>query len=172
MKTDRMKNLIACCLLAAAYVPSTAIAQDVIRQQSCQTTGVQQQIDSLKQYYSSNGFSLVREASMQMESQYEMPIIVPLTQGEWYSFVYVGNPESRLHEVRMYDYTEKMVVYRKNLRKDISPNVINFTYEPQSSEYHIIKPVQVHNKEKNLCGYVMLFKRTSKEAVTTVSNPQ
>jgi hypothetical protein len=163
-----MKNLIiTASLLAASICTHSVQAQDLIRQQSCQTNTVQHQIDSLKRYYSSNGFSLMREASMQMESQYEMPIIVPLTQGEWYSFVYVGNPESRLHEVRMYDYMEKMVIYRKNLKKDVSANVINFTYEPASSEYHIIKPVQIHNKQKDLCGYVMLFKRTDKRTAVT-----
>lgn len=163
-----MKNLIiTTSLLAACICTNPVLSQDLIRQQSCQTNTVQHQIDSLKRYYSSNGFSLMREASMQMESQYEMPIIVPLTQGEWYSFVYVGNPESRLHEVRMYDYMEKMVIYRKNLKKDASANVINFTYEPASSEYHIIKPVQIHNKQKDLCGYVMLFKRTDKRTAAT-----
>ncbi|KYP13952.1 hypothetical protein [Flavihumibacter sp. CACIAM 22H1] len=163
-----MKNLIiTATLVVGSLCTSSVRAQDHIRQQSCQTSTVQHQIDSLKRYYSSHGFSLMREASMQMESQYEMPIIVPLTQGEWYSFVYVGNPESKLHEVRMYDYMEKMVIYRKNLKKDVSANVINFTYEPASSEYHIIKPVQVHNKQKDLCGYVMLFKRTDKRTATT-----
>lgn len=163
-----MKNLITTATLLVACICTQSVqAQDLIRQQTCQTNTVQHQIDSLKRYYSSNGFSLMREASMQMESQYEMPIIVPLTQGEWYSFVYVGNPESRLHEVRMYDYMEKMVIYRKNLKKDASANVINFTYEPASSEYHIIKPVQIHNKQKDLCGYVMLFKRTDKRTAAT-----
>ncbi|WP_290791244.1 hypothetical protein [Flavihumibacter sp. UBA7668] len=163
-----MKNLITTATFLVACICTHSVqAQDLIRQQSCQTNTVQHQIDSLKRYYSSNGFSLMREASMQMESQYEMPIIVPLTQGEWYSFVYVGNPESRLHEVRMYDYMEKMVIYRKNLKKDASANVINFTYEPASSEYHIIKPVQINNKQKDLCGYVMLFKRTDKRTATT-----
>jgi len=163
-----MKNLIFSALtMAAIALTGTTQAQDLIRQQTCQTQSVQHQIDSLKRYYSAHGFSLMREASMQMESQYEMPIIVPLTQGEWYSFVYVGNPESRLHEVRMYDYMEKMVIYRKNLKKDPSANVINFTYEPVASEYHIIKPVQINNKQKDLCGYVMLFKRTDKRTATT-----
>lgn len=163
-----MKNLIFSALVLLVITSSeTTQAQELIRQQSCQSQAVQHQIDSLKRYYSSHGFSLMREASMQMESQYEMPIIVPLTQGEWYSFVYVGNPESRLHEVRMYDYMEKMVIYRKNLKKDPTANVINFTYEPASSEYHIIKPVQIHNKQKELCGYVMLFKRTDKRTADT-----
>lgn len=161
-----MKNLIYTALLSAALSYNSVQAQGLIRQQTCQTNLVQQQIDSLKQYYTSHGFSLLREASMQMESQYEMPIIVPLTQGEWYSFVYVGNPESRLHEVRMYDYMEKMVIYRKNLKKDVSANVINFTYESAASEYHVIKPVQVNNKQKDLCGYVMLFKRTDKGSIS------
>lgn len=134
-------------------------AQETIRQESCDISGYKKQIDSLSDYYQSNGFTLIRETSMKMESQYEMSIILPLNKGEWYSFVYIGDPGSRLFEVRMYDFTEKMVIYKKNLWGDTDGNIINFTYEPIASEYHHLKLVQVHKKKKTLCGYVMLFKR-------------
>jgi hypothetical protein len=42
---------------------------------------------------------------------------------------------------------------------DVDGNVISYSYIPQFSEYHMMKPVQVNKKKKNLCGYVMLLKR-------------
>ena len=63
-----MKNLIFSALtMAAIALTGTIQAQDIIRQQTCQSQSVQHQIDSLKRYYSAHGFSLMREASMQME---------------------------------------------------------------------------------------------------------
>ena len=56
---------------------------------------------------------LLKEASVTMQSEYELPVIVPLTQGSWYQFIFVGDYTSKLYEVRMYDWDEKMVVYQK-----------------------------------------------------------
>lgn len=136
-------------------------AQDVIRQQACEGNPYEATVDSLKLFYGSQGFSVLREASMTMESEYEMPIVLPMNEGTLYQFIFVGDPSSRLYEVRMYDYTEKQVVYKKNLWGDIDGNIISFNYVPGTTEYHMIKPVQVNKHKKRLCGYVILLKKTS-----------
>lgn len=105
---------------------------------------------------------MVKEASVTMESEYELPVVVPLTQGSWYQFVFIGDPESKLYEVRMFDWSERQVVYQKKMWGDVDGNVIRYDYIPRSSEYHMIKPVQVNKKKKkNLCGYVMLLKKVA-----------
>jgi hypothetical protein len=159
-----MKNLFLCkCLLTSALylLSGNLFSQDIIRQQSCDGNPYQDEVDSLKQFYSSQGYSVLREASMTMESEYEMPIVLPMTQGVWYQFVFIGDPTSRLYEVRMYDFTEKQVIYKKNMWGDVDGNIISFQYIPQASEYHMIKPVQVNKNKKKMCGYVMLLKKTS-----------
>jgi hypothetical protein len=140
----------------------TSFSQDVIRLQSCSNDMIQHQADSLKNMYSHDGFVLLKEASIQMESAYEMPVVVPLSQGSWYQFVFIGDYSSKLYEVRMYDWDEKQVVYQKKLWGDIDGNIISYSYVPQFSEFHMMKPVQVNkDKKKTLCGYVMLFKKTA-----------
>ena len=132
----------------------------VIRQQPCINETYKPQIDSLKNLLASQGFALIREASMTMESEYEMPVVMPLTQGAWYHFVFIGEPSSKLYEVRMYDWNERQVFYKKHQWGDVDGNIINYTYQPQFTEYHMIKPVQVNKqKKKGLCGYVMMFKK-------------
>ena len=135
-------------------------AQDVIRQASCSDELIKRQAESIKKELQTQGFIILKEASMQMESEFEMPVIVPLTQGSWYQFVFIGDYSSRLYEVRMYDWNEKQVVFKQKKWGDIDGNVIVYSYIPQFSEFHLMKPVQVNKqKKKNLCGYVMLFKR-------------
>lgn len=154
--------LVTCFSLLSAVV----YAQDVIRQQSCTNEMISRQADSLKELYSKDGYILLREASMTMESEFEMPVIVPLTQGAWYQFVFIGEYSSRLYEVRMYDWEERMVIFRQKKWGDVDGNVISYTYIPKFSEFHMIKPVQVNKqKKKNLCGYVMMFKRTHEQQV-------
>jgi hypothetical protein len=137
-------------------------AQDVIRIQECNSPGIRSQVDSLKQLYAKDGFIVLKEASITMESEYEMPVVVPLTQGTWYQFVFIGEPSSRLYEVRMFDWNERQVVYQKKMWGDVDGNIISYSYIPRFSEFHMMKPVQVNKKQKkNLCGYVMLLKKTS-----------
>ena len=74
---------------------------------------ISKQVDSLKKEYGGQGFSLLKEASISMESEFEMPVIVPLTEGSWYQFVFIGDISSKLYEVRMYDWQERMVIFRQ-----------------------------------------------------------
>lgn len=144
---------------------STTFSQDVIRLQSCSNNSIQKQADSLKSLYSHDGFLLLKEASITMESAYEMPVVVPLNQGSWYQFVFIGDYTSKLYEVRMYDWNEKQVIYQKKLWGDVDGNVISYSYIPQFSEFHMMKPVQINkDKKKTLCGYVMLFKKANGNA--------
>lgn len=156
-----MKNLTTIIILFFSLSNGTHIsAQNTIRQAACSDEGISHQADSLKKAYAKDGFVVIKETSVTMESEYEMPVIVPLTEGSWYQFVFIGDATSRLYEVRMFDWNERQVVYQKNLSGDDHANVISYSYIPKFSEYHMMKPVQVNKKKKKgLCGYVMLLKK-------------
>ncbi len=155
-----MKNLIS-ILIVILFCSTAAKAQDVIRQSACTQASILQQADSIKKELAKQGFLIVKEASMSMESEYEMPVIIPLTQGSWYQFVFIGDMSSKLYEVRMFDWNEKQVVYQRKHWGDVDGNVISYSYIPRFSEYHMMKPVQVNKKKKALCGYVMLLKKVT-----------
>ncbi len=153
-----LKTLIGLSLFTIVH---TAEAQsDVIRQQSCDGNTYLPLIDSLKQFYSSKGYEVLREAAMTMESEYEMPIVLPMNAGSDYQFIFIGDPTSRLYEVRLYDYSEKQVVYKKNIWGDADSNILSFSYVPPATEHHMIKPLQVNKNKKKICGYIMLLKKS------------
>jgi len=147
-------------ILFLLFSSSVFSQNDVIRLQSCENELIKKQADSLKAIYSNDNFILLKEASITMESEFEMPVVIPLNEGTWYQFVFIGDYSSKLYEVRMYDWDEKMVVYKKHQWGDVDGNIIAYSYIPKFSEFHMMKPVQVNKqKKKNLCGYVMLFKK-------------
>jgi hypothetical protein len=153
-----LKNLIFIFILLQWQFPG--YSQDVIKQVACYDSTLKKEADSLKQSFFKQGFVIVREATMMMESEYEMPVIVPLTEGSWYQFVFIGDLSSKLYELRMYDFNEKQVVYIKHYGQDNLANIISYSYIPKFTEYHMIKPVQVNKlKKKNVCGYIMMFKK-------------
>ena len=146
--------------LLTTFSLSAKTQNDVIHQVSCFDATLKSQSDSLKLVLSKQGFIVVKEATMAMESEYEMPIIVPLSEGSWYHIAFIGDISSKLYEVRMYDNDEKQVVYQKHYGNGMESNIINYSYIPKFSEYHMIKPVQVNKtKKKNLCGYFIIFKK-------------
>jgi len=154
------------CLLLVVFlfIVSFSWTQEVIRIQSCSDNLISKQVDSLKALYAKDGFAVIKEASITMQSEYEMPVIVPLSQGSWYQFVFIGDISSKLYEVRMFDWDEKQVVYQKKMWGDVDGNIISYSYIPKFSEYHMMKPVQVNKtKKKGLCGYVMLLKKSGAE---------
>lgn len=153
-----------CIILLSCFIflnTTSSIAQNEGGKQSCDANPYQQTVDSLKKLFSSQGFVVLREAGMTMESEYEMPIILPMTQGTLYQFVFIGDPSSRLYEVRMFDWSEKQVFYKKNQWGDVDGNIISYPFIPKFTEYHMIKPVQVNKNKKKLCGYVLLLKKTA-----------
>ncbi len=157
-----MKNLVRkpTLILVLLAFQFSVYSQDVIKQVSCFDSTLKKEADSLKESLKEQGFIVVKEATMMMESEYEMPVIVPLTQGSWYQFVFIGDLSSKLYEVRMYDFNEKQVVYVKHYGQDKMANIISYSYIPKFTEYHMIKPVQVNKlKKKNVCGYIMMLKK-------------
>lgn len=154
-----MKHFLSCTLIFLFLYSSKVYCQDIIRMSACKDESISRQADSIRKEAYKQGFIVAKEASMSMESEFEMAVMVALTEGSWYQFVFIGDVTSRLYEVRMYDSDEKQVVYQKKLWGDVDGNVINFSYIPKFSEFYAIRPVQVNKKKKNLCGYVMLLKK-------------
>jgi len=157
-----MKNLFRSHILIfiLLVLQFSVFGQDVIRQVSCSDSTLKREADSLKVNLYKQGFIVVREATMTMQSEYEMPVIVPLTEGSWYFFVFIGDLTSKLYELRMFDYNEKQVVFKKQYGEGVESNIISYSYIPKFTEYHIIKPVQVNKiKKKNICGYIIMFRK-------------
>lgn len=158
-----MKNFVSFISIAICTILQlSAVAQPLAKQSACDNVAILQQADSLKKEFEKQGFVLAKEASMPMESEYEIPVVVPLRQGTWYRVIFIGDITSRVYEVRMFDWNERQVVYQKKMWGDVDGNIINYDYIPQFTEYHMIKPIQINKKKKQLCGYFMIFKKVVK----------
>jgi hypothetical protein len=153
-----MKSPIAAVLLLLFISFTPAIFGQDLNKPSCVKTSYQPQIDSMKSLLGSQGFYLLREASMTMESAYAMPVVMSLAEGSNYYVVFIGDPGSAVYEISMTDQEERQVFYKKQE----AGNVIHYNYQPRQSENHMLKPLQVNKYKLNgLCGFVMLFKKVS-----------
>jgi hypothetical protein len=147
-------------LLVACLFSPKGYGQNTIALSDCVDSLIIHEADSIKQEFINQGFILLKETSVSMENQYELPIVLPLNKGDWYQFIFIGDPTSVLYELRMYDWEEKQIQYQKKNFGDPSFNIISYSFVPNVSQYYMIKPLQVNKKKKKMCGYVMLLKRT------------
>lgn len=139
-----------------------AQVQSNINTDPCMTAARKATIDSLKQYFTSQQYVLVQAQTFPMESKYEKPIVMPLQAGMAYAFCYIGEPDARLNEIRVYDWQEQQIFYKKLLWAEVDGHVISFPIVPEASQYFMIKPLQTHKTKKNLCGTLMMFKLPGK----------
>ena len=168
-----MKNRLSVVLLLFFFSSTAISAQQITTYQSCITEIHQPRIDSLKELLSLQGYMLVREASMSMESDHEMPVIMQLDKGSAYHFVFIGDPTSSLCQLSMYDWKEKEILCRKQESDKADAHIINYSYAPRQSQSHFVKPLQVNDSRKTgLCGYVMLFKKSNNLSAISRKVPQ
>jgi hypothetical protein len=153
-----MKNLLLSFLLIS-ITSTCAFSQEILKLQACNDSLIRQQADSIIKAVSLEGFTILKENSVTMESQYELPVIVPLQERSLYHFVFIGEHSSKQVEVRLIDADGNMVIYEK--RSQSESNFISFSYIPKVTLFHQFRILQVNKKKKKgLCGYVILFKKT------------
>ncbi len=127
-------------------------------QDACSSKQILRQVDSLKKVFERSGFKIMQESSVTMESERDLPVIVPMKMGTPYQVVFIGDAQSQSFEVKMYDFKEKQVFHTRN--NNGQTNIITYAYTPQMSEYHLINTSQTNNdRKKNLCGYILLLRK-------------
>ena len=141
-------------VLTSLLISSLAIkAQD-----ACNSKHILQQVDSLKKVFEQSGFKIIQESSVNMESEHELPVIVPMKMGTPYQVIFIGDAQSQSYEVKMFDFSEKQVFHSRT--NNGNTNIISYAYTPQMSEYHLISTSQTNSeRRKNLCGYILLLKK-------------
>ncbi len=157
------KSIVYITFLFIFLSGSKVFSQEVIRQKSCTDKMIMETADSIKLDLINQGFIVIKEASITMESEYEMSVIFPLTEGSLYQIVFIGDKFSKLFELRMYDWNENQLMNEKNKSGDKNAHIIGYSFIPPKTQFYMIKPLQVNKKKKkDLCGYVMLLRKFKK----------
>ena len=132
---------------------------------------LKKQADSIKARFALAGYTVLEETKVTMKSETDLPVIINMKEGGWYQVVFIGDTRSRTFEVRMYDYDEHEVVYKKN-KGEQDGNIITYSYVPSGSEFHLIKPMQATSgKKKNLDGYFMLMQKAAAPQTASAYRP-
>ena len=86
---------------------------------------MKKQADSIKQSLIQQGFIVVK-GFRNHGKQYEMPVIVPLNEGSWYQFVFIGDVGSKINEVRDVRLERETGSVPEKFGSDPEGNIISF----------------------------------------------
>jgi len=132
-------------------------AQQKIATGSCTDAALVHQADSISKGLTDLGFTFAAEWYVQMESQYEQPVYLPLTKGVFYQIVFIADPSSRRKELGFFDgENRKLLGDVKNKQEN---NVIRFGHVPQITEQFLVILLQINSKKNDICGHLMVFKK-------------
>ena len=98
----------------------------------CKDASILIQATELKQNLLQQGFVVLNDAMLSMDSREDFPVIARLQAGLYYQIVLIGNTRSKRMNLALYG-PDKELVLRKEQQPVSSSNVISFSFSPSSS---------------------------------------
>lgn len=164
MRPFLYRSLFACALFAAAFSPSLK-AQTAGSRLGCRDAVVRQQAEEIKQHYLSQGFELLRDAMITMNSQEPFPVTIQLNRGSLYQIVFVANKDAQRLKMEVYNSADELLGERTGLKDQ--PNYLIYTFSPERTDMYFLSIMQRLKSKEGLCGSLFIL-RLAKEQATVV----
>lgn len=107
-------------------------AQNAAPRIGCKDATILLQAAELKQNLSKQGFEVLNDAMLSMESREDFPILVRLQVGIYYQIVFMGNTRSKRMYLDLYGPNKEAVLHKEQEPLK-STNVISFSFSPSAS---------------------------------------
>lgn len=119
----------------------------------CMDPVVRQQAEHIKKHYLSQGFMMFRDAMINMTSMDAVPVMMQLTKGRLYEFIYVGQPDGTHHKLVLFDGNDRQIaekyVYKK--KGELPSNYLIYEFTPERTDTYLLM-VATRLKNKEFCG--------------------
>ena len=130
----------------------------------CKDASILIQATELKQNLLQQGFVVLNDAMLSMDSREDFPVIARLQAGLYYQIVLIGNTRSKRMNLALYG-PDKELVLRKEQQPVSSSNVISFSFSPSSSGDYTFLLSQTMKQElltfkskESVCGSFSILK--------------
>lgn len=117
----------------------------------CKDPYILTQATDLKHNFEEQGFEVLNDAMLSMESREDFPVMVRLKQGDFYQVIFVGNTRSSRMILDLFGPNKKPVLNKEQKPMSQTSNVISFSFTPERSEDYMFLLRQII-KKGNSCG--------------------
>jgi hypothetical protein len=150
--------LITIIVMTAGFSKNvTAQQREPAQPVGCIDPTLRAQAAEIKQHFVSQGFTVYRDAMINMSSMEPFPIMVQFAAGHLYQIIFVGQPAATNHKMVMYDGAENKLdekfVSRRN-GTDVT-NYIIYEFSPERTDMYMLT-FMTRLKNKDFCGSVCI----------------
>lgn len=151
-------------LLAAFLLLSlTAQAQKQAPRIGCKDATLLVQSTEQKENLGKQGFEVLNDAMLSMDSREEFPIVVRMQAGIYYQVVFLGNTRSKNMDLDLYDTDQKVILHKDQHPLNQTSNVISFSFTPANSGDYTFMLSQAMKQEmfkarQSVCGSFTIFR--------------
>lgn len=123
----------------------------------CKDATLAVQAQELKQSFIAQGFELINDATLSMESHDVFPIILKLDAGKFYQLIFIGNMRARKMDLELFGEQKEFVLAKSCQPYQRSINTISISFTPAKTGAYTILLSQKLKQE--------LFKKQSNQTV-------
>ncbi|MDI9320666.1 MAG: hypothetical protein QM530_09365 [Phycisphaerales bacterium] len=128
-----MKKIQLFALLMCICCSYTAHAQNNAPNIGCKDATLIVQSSDLKKSLIQQGFEVMNDAMLSMDSRDAFPVIVRMQSGVFYQIVFIGNPRSKKMSLELLGIEKESLMQKKLEPYDQGSNTISFSFTPATS---------------------------------------
>lgn len=147
-------------LLLAQCMGFAAAAQTTAASLGCKDATILTQASELQNNLVNQGFEVLNNAMLSMDSRTELPIVVRMKQGEFYQVVFVGNTRSNRINLDLFHQKRKLVLHKEQRPMKQTSNAISFSFSPEETDDYTFTLSQVI-KSGSTCGSFTILRLKS-----------
>lgn len=124
----------------------------------CMDPVIREQADGIKQHYLKQGFTVYRDAMINMQSMVPFPIVVQLARGHLYQIIFVGPAAATNHKMVVYDGRDNKLDEEFNFKKfgKAATNYMVYEFVPEQTDNYLFNFMS-RWKNKDFCGSVCIL---------------
>lgn len=116
-----------------------ARAQHYAPKIGCKDATILVQANELKESLAKQGFEVVNDAMLSMESREDFPIVMRMQAGVFYQIAFIGNTRSKRMNLDLFDPKMRLLIQKEQQPLNQTSNQISFSFTPaESGDYNFI----------------------------------
>jgi ssRNA-specific RNase YbeY (16S rRNA maturation enzyme) len=150
-------------LIVFLFLSLTGQAQKQAPRIGCKDAALLVQSTEQKESLTKQGFEVLNDAMLSMDSREEFPVVVRLQAGTYYQVVFLGNTRSKHMNLDLYDTQKEAILHKEQQPLNQTSNVISFSFTPATSGDYSFLLSQVMKQEvfkarQSVCGSFTIFR--------------
>lgn len=127
-----MRHILLIFSIAICFI-TNSIAQGSYPKIGCKDANLLVQITELKGNLIKQGFEVVNDGMLSMDSREDFPVIVRMQAGTYYQIVFIANNACKRMNLDLYGTNKEILIQKEQQPLGQSSNIISFSFTPNSS---------------------------------------